>query len=59
MGHTSKSVEDSTEGKLNCEGSAQEVSEGKNIGKCPRDCSWDVWAKNMAASCPVLNICLR
>jgi hypothetical protein len=51
MGHTSRSTEDSAEdnaeGKLNIGGPTQEVSEGNHIRKWPKDCSWDILAKNM------------
>ena len=43
-------MEDSTEGDVSCGGPAQEVSEGKC--KWPRDHSWDILAKNVAAFFP-------
>lgn len=33
MGYTSRNMEDTTEGDLNCGGPAQDVSEGKNSSK--------------------------
>ena len=39
---------------------AQEISEEKNISKWPRDHSYDILAKNVAALCTCLkNFCLR
>jgi hypothetical protein len=46
MGHTSRGMEDKTEGELNCRGSAQNFSVGKHIYKWPRD-HCDILAKDM------------
>jgi hypothetical protein len=40
-------------GDLNCGNLAQEVSK-KNVHMLPRDCSYDILAKDVAASCPCL-----
>ena len=44
MGHTSRIMENNAEGNLSCGGPVQEVSEGKNISKWPRDHSCDIVA---------------
>lgn len=41
-------------GDLKCEGTAQEVSEEKNVSWWPRDCSCDILVKYAAAICPCL-----
>ena len=44
---------------MNCRGSAQEVSEEKNIRILPRDCSCDILLKNVTVLCPCQKkICL-
>jgi hypothetical protein len=50
-------MEDSAGGKLNCWGTPQEVSEGKNLSKWPRDHSCDILAKKMASFALALKIC--
>ena len=52
MGHTSRIMENNAEGNLSCGGPVQEVSEGKNISKWPRDHSCDNCGMNVAAFCP-------
>lgn len=46
MGHTSRNMEDRTEGELNCRGSAQTFPVGKNINKWPRG-HCDILAKGV------------
>lgn len=47
-----RSMENSIGGDLNCEGPDQEVQEGMNISKWPRDHSCAVLAKTGATFCP-------
>ena len=50
MAYTSSSKEDGGDYiKVDCDGLAQEVSEGKNISKWPRENYWDCFAKNEVA----------
>lgn len=48
MGHISGIIEDSAKGSLNCGGLAEEISEGMNINKWPKDHSCDILARDMA-----------
>lgn len=44
MGHSSRNMEDSrAESNLDYGGSAQEISEGIEINKCPEDHSYDIF----------------
>ena len=51
--HPRRSTENrDTEGDLNCEGLAQEVSDKKNFSMWPTDCSSDILVKIVATFCP-------
>lgn len=52
MGHIKIRKKSSAEGGLSCGNPAQEVSEGKNISKCPKDLYYGILAKNVASFCP-------
>lgn len=59
MGHTSRSMADSgAESNLDCDISAQEVSEKKTISKWSRDHFYDILAKTVVAFCSCLKSCL-
>lgn len=48
MGQTSTNVEVSgAESNVDYDGPTQEVSEEKDISKCPRNCSCDILAKSL------------
>lgn len=52
MGNPSRSMKDrGAEGDLKSGGLAQHVSDKENIFMWPKDCSFDILANNLAASC--------
>lgn len=55
MDHSSRNTEGSdTEGDLNCRGLGQKLSEEKNFGMLPGDCSCFILLKNVAGFCHCL-----
>jgi hypothetical protein len=55
MGHPTRNIEDiGAKGVFNCVDLAQELSVEKNFSMWPRDCSCDIFGKNVAAFCPCL-----
>ena len=52
MDHHSRSMGNGAECDVSCDSPAQEVLEGRNISKWPRDHSCDILTKNVTGLCP-------